>query len=117
MTEHTGDLRDPALAAETLWGEAEPVVIIVCDTCRPGNEPYAALRPGARRASVTRSREIAVRQAACLGNGRRALSAAPVGKGSWSHGFGQIPYRGRPQTLKDALAARISSLELIKEIP
>lgn len=144
MTEHTGDLRDPALATEALQGKPESVTIIVCDTCRLGDEPDAAPRPGAllarTTASLARSRDIAVKQVACLGNCQRSLSAALVRKRSWSYVFGgldvsaaadlvagaelfrnstdgRLPYQGRPETLKGALVARVPPLELAKEIP
>lgn len=144
MTEYPGDLRDPVLAAEPLQEGAEPVTIIVCATCRLGDEPDAETRPGALLALATadaaRSGGIAVKQVACLGNCQRSLSAALVRKGSWSYVFGglgvsvapdlvaaaelfrnstdgRLPYQDRPESLKGALVARVPPLELVKEIP
>lgn len=144
MTEYPGDPRDPILSAEALGGEVASVTIIVCDTCRLGDEPHATLRSGAllarATAKVPRSSEIAVKGVACLGNCQRALSAALVRRGSWSYVFGgleicsaadlvagaelfrnstdgRLPYSSRPEALKGALVARIPPLELIKEIP
>jgi predicted metal-binding protein len=79
-----------------------------------------------------------VRSVECLGNCKRRLSAALIRDGAWSYVFGDlnttsgddlvagaklfatstdglIPWRGRPDSLKRGLIARIPPLALIKE--
>ena len=82
---------------------------------------------------------IAVRQVECLGNCKRRLSAALLRDGCWSYVFGDlspesgsdlvvgaklfaksqdglIPWRGRPDSLKRGLVARIPPVSDLKVI-
>jgi predicted metal-binding protein len=79
-----------------------------------------------------------VRTVECLGNCKRRLSASIVQDGAWSYVFGdlaedsgadlvagasllataedgKIPWRGRPDSLKRGLVARIPPLTLLKD--
>ena len=81
---------------------------------------------------------VRVHRIACLGNCKRRLSAAMVKPGAWSYVFGDlsvdsgadlvagaklfadsadglIPWRGRPDSLKRGLVARIPPIVLTKE--
>ena len=82
---------------------------------------------------------IRVRQVECLGNCKRRLSAALLRDGCWSYVFGDLtpesgpdlitgaklfatatdgilPWRGRPDSLKRGLVARIPPLAIVKDI-
>ncbi|KQU76236.1 metal-binding protein [Aminobacter sp. DSM 101952] len=118
------------------------VTILVCSSCRDETGSDAHPRAGerlaesARRAAVGQG--ITVRTVECLGNCKRRLSAALLRDGAWSYVFGDlnvssgddlvtgaqlfststdglIPWRGRPDSLKRGLVARIPPLALIKE--
>lgn len=118
------------------------VTILVCSSCRDETGSDAHPRAGAKLAEATRAAAsqdgIAVRSVECLGNCKRRLSAAILRDGSWSYVFGDlhpdsgddlvvgaklfatstdglIPWRGRPDSLKRGLVARIPPLALIKE--
>ncbi|MFT3973131.1 MAG: DUF1636 family protein [Amaricoccus sp.] len=83
---------------------------------------------------------VAVRRVACLGNCSRGLSAAMYRPGSWTYVFGGLdeaagpdllaaarlfagstdgflPFRGRPETLKRGLIARIPPIEMLEDLP
>lgn len=121
---------------------AAAVTILVCSSCRDETGSDAHPRAGARLADATRSaaanQDIAVRSVECLGNCKRRLSAALLRDGSWSYIFGDlttssgddlvagaklfatstdglIPWRGRPDSLKRGLVARIPPLDQLKE--
>ena len=121
---------------------AADVTILVCSSCRDENGSDTHPRAGARLAEATRAagelESITVRSVECLGNCKRRLSAAILRDGSWSYVFGDlaitssddlvtgaklfatstdglIPWRGRPDSLKRGLVARIPPLDLIKE--
>ena len=118
------------------------VTIIVCASCR--NETGADTHPRAgelladdtRRAAS--GEDIRIRSVECLGNCKRRLSAAILRDGCWSYVFGDltttsgadlvtgaklfatstdglIPWRGRPDSLKRGLVARIPPLDLLKD--
>ncbi|WP_436121252.1 DUF1636 family protein [Aminobacter sp. LjRoot7] len=117
------------------------VTILVCSSCRDETGSDAHPRAGAQLAEHARlaaNGEIAVRSVECLGNCKRRLSAALIRDGAWSYVFGDlntnsgddlvagaklfatstdglIPWRGRPDSLKRGLIARIPPLALIKE--
>ncbi|XHM78854.1 DUF1636 family protein [Mesorhizobium sp. ANAO-SY3R2] len=121
---------------------AAAVTILVCSSCRDETGSDAHPRAGTRLAEDARlaasGENIAVRSVECLGNCKRRLSAALIRNGSWSYVFGDlrvtsgedlvtgaklfststdglIPWRGRPDSLKRGLIARIPPLALIKE--
>ncbi|RUZ20055.1 DUF1636 domain-containing protein, partial [Mesorhizobium sp. M7A.F.Ca.CA.001.04.1.1] len=82
--------------------------------------------------------DIRIRSVECLGNCKRRLSAAILRDGCWSYVFGDltatsgadlvtgaklfatskdglIPWRGRPDSLKRGLIARIPPLDMLKD--
>jgi len=123
------------------------VTVVVCATCRDESGSDAHPRAGlllaedARRAAARDPQaEIRVRTVECLGNCKRRLSAALLRDGCWSYVFGDltpesgedlvagaklfaasqdglIPWRGRPDSLKRGLVARIPPLDLLKDVP
>lgn len=134
------DILDASSDAEDV--RAESVTILVCSSCRDETGSDAHPRAGAKLAEATRqaanSEGITVRSVECLGNCKRRLSAALIRDGSWSYVFGDlkvtsgedlvtgaklfststdglIPWRGRPDSLKRGLVARIPPLALLKE--
>lgn len=122
--------------------QAATVTIVVCESCRDetGSEAYPrageSLAADALRAAEGSGVKVAT--VSCLGNCKRRLSAAIVKPGAWSYVFGDlamdsgadlvagatlfaastdglIPWRGRPDSLKRGLVARIPPLDLAKE--
>ncbi|MBN9245397.1 MAG: DUF1636 family protein [Mesorhizobium sp.] len=120
------------------------VTILVCATCRDetGSDTHpragALLAHDVRRAAA--DADIRVRTVECLGNCKRRLSAALLRDGCWSYVFGDltpdsgpdlvagarlfstsedglIPWRGRPDSLKRGLVARIPPLASTKDVP
>jgi predicted metal-binding protein len=118
-------------------GEAPDVAILVCRTCRDSSGSDAFPRAGDLLAAATRqlaaAHDIPVTEVECLGNCKRRLSAALLKPGAWSYVFGDLttdaavdlvagarlfatsedgllPWRGRPQSLKRGLVARIPPL-------
>jgi predicted metal-binding protein len=116
------------------------VTILVCRTCRDSSGSDAFPRPGQRLADATREaaaiHRIPVAEIECLGNCKRRLSAGLLKQGAWSYVFGDLtiasaadlidgarlfatstdgllPWRGRPESLKRGLVARIPPLSLI----
>jgi predicted metal-binding protein len=114
--------------------EQSAVVVVVCSSCRDEAGSDARPRAGEKLAEDTlraaAGTAIWVDTVECLGNCKRRLSAAIVKEGSWSYVFGDlttasgadlvagaqlfagsedglIPWRGRPQSLKQGLVARI----------
>ena len=92
-----------------------------------------------RNTSAAAGDAIRVRQVECLGNCKRRLSAAILRDGCWSYVFGDLatdsgpdlvagarlfatstdglmPWRGRPDSLKRGLVARIPPLDALKDI-
>lgn len=121
---------------------AAEVTILVCSSCRDELGSDTHPRAGAKLAESARQaaagEDITVRSVECLGNCKRRLSAAILRDGSWSYVFGDldiasgddlvtgaklfatstdglIPWRGRPNSLKRGLIARIPPLNLLKE--
>jgi predicted metal-binding protein len=122
--------------------DAAPVTIVVCESCRDETGSDAYPRAGESLASDTRCAAegsgVWVTTVSCLGNCKRRLSAAMIKPGAWSYVFGDlsidsgadlvagakllagspdglIPWRGRPDSLKRGLVARIPPLDLMKE--
>lgn len=118
------------------------VTVIVCASCRDESGSDAHPRAGELLAQDTRraasDETIRVRTVECLGNCKRRLSAAILRDGCWSYVFGDltatsgadlvtgaklfatstdglIPWRGRPDSLKRGLVARIPPLDMLKD--
>ncbi|MFD1982830.1 DUF1636 family protein [Mesorhizobium newzealandense] len=131
--------------ADNSSGESDAlagVTVIVCASCRDETGSDAHPRAGellaqdARRAAS--GEDVRVFSVECLGNCKRRLSAAILRDGCWSYVFGDltatsgadlvsgaklfatstdglIPWRGRPDSLKRGLVARIPPLDLLKD--
>jgi predicted metal-binding protein len=118
------------------------ITVIVCASCRDETGSDARPRAGELLAEDTRqaalAEKIRVRTVECLGNCKRRLSAAILRDGCWSYVFGDltttsgadlvtgaklfatssyglIPWRGRPDSLKRGLVARIPPLDMLKD--
>ena len=118
------------------------VTVIVCASCRYETGSDAHPRAGELLADDTRraasDENIRIRTVECLGNCKRRLSAAILRDGCWSYVFGDltmasgadlvtgaklfatstdglIPWRGRPDSLKRGLVARIPPLDMLKD--
>ncbi|MDF3212927.1 DUF1636 domain-containing protein [Mesorhizobium sp. M7A.F.Ca.CA.001.09.2.1] len=118
------------------------VTIIVCGSCRNETGSDAHPRAGELLTDDTRRAaagdDIRIRSVECLGNCKRRLSAAILRDGCWSYVFGDltatsgadlvtgaklfatskdglIPWRGRPDSLKRGLIARIPPLDMLKD--
>jgi len=133
-----GTADNPSDDGEALAG----VTVIVCSSCRDETGSDAHPRAGALLAEDTRraasGENIRIRTVECLGNCKRRLSAALLRDGCWSYVFGDldttsggdliagaklfaastdglIPWRGRPDSLKRGLVARIPPLHMLKD--
>ena len=120
------------------------VTVIVCASCRDETGSDAHPRAGELLAENTRQAasgdNLSIRTVECLGNCKRRLSAAILRDGCWSYVFGDltaasgadlvtgaklfatstdglIPWRGRPDSLKRGLVARIPPLDMLKDQP
>lgn len=118
------------------------ITVIVCASCRDETGSDAHPRAGELLAEDTRQaasgEKIRIRTVECLGNCKRRLSAAVLRDGCWSYVFGDltttsgadlvtgaklfatsndglIPWRGRPDSLKRGLVARIPPLDMLKD--
>ena len=115
-----------------------PVVVFVCETCRSASQKPDAPREGAILADLARQladTDIDVRAVACLANCKRGLSASIQSADGWSYVFGDLtvdsaadlltgarllsqstdglmPWKGRPDSLKRGMIARIPPLAL-----
>ncbi|RJG44690.1 DUF1636 family protein [Mesorhizobium sp. DCY119] len=121
---------------------APGVTILVCSSCRDETGSDARPRAGEHLAQgairAAAPEKITVKQVECLGNCKSRLSAALLRDGSWSYVFGDLttesgpdlitgaklfatstdgilPWRGRPDSLKRGLVARIPPLDLLKD--
>jgi len=121
----------------------DTITIVVCSSCRDETGSDAHPRAGHVLGMATRDAAsetgIQVREVECLGNCKRRLSAALLRDGCWSYVFGDltidsgpdlitganlfaastdglIPWRGRPDSLKRGLVARIPPLAHLKDI-
>ena len=118
------------------------MTIVVCASCRDENGSDAHPRAGATLAAnahAAAAGDVRVTSVECLGNCKRRLSAAILRDGCWSYVFGDlttesgpdlvagaklfagstdglIPWRGRPDSLKRGLVARIPPLGILKDI-
>ncbi len=132
----------PAGAAASAPADYSAVTVVVCATCRDESGSDAHPRAGtilADRTKAASEGEIRVATVDCLGNCKRRLSAAILRDGCWSYVFGDlttesgpdliagaklfagstdglIPWRGRPDSLKRGLVARIPPLASLKDI-
>ncbi len=120
----------------------EGVTLVVCSSCRDATgsdaRPRAGELLGNQVRETARGTGVAVRQAECLGNCKRRLSAALLRDGCWSYVFGDLteddapdlvagallfatstdgllPWRGRPDCLKRGLVARIPPLAILED--
>jgi predicted metal-binding protein len=121
---------------------APGVVVYVCRSCRSEADPNADPRPGATLAQAAialgEAEGVDVRSVNCLANCKRGLSAAMRSADGWSYMFGSLseddaadllvgarllssapdglmPWRGRPDSLKRGLIARIPPLNFTEE--
>jgi predicted metal-binding protein len=113
---------------------AGAATVYVCITCRHPGGPDTEPRPGAILAAATAKAAegsgVVIKPVRCLANCTRGLSAAVRCNGSWTYVFGGLdaacasalvdgarllasaadgimPWRGRPQSLKRGLIARV----------
>jgi predicted metal-binding protein len=118
------------------------VTVVVCTSCRDASGSDGRPRAGDHLADSTcaaaRGTGISVRRIECLGNCKRRLSAALLRDGCWSYVFGDLatdsgadlvtgatlfatstdgllPWRGRPDSLKRGMVARLPPPALIKD--
>ncbi|TPL01671.1 DUF1636 domain-containing protein [Mesorhizobium sp. B2-4-14] len=141
--DHNGSFSAGAADISSADGDAlSGVTVIVCASCRDETGSDAHPRAGELLAQDTRraaaSENVRVRTVECLGNCKRRLSAAILRDSCWSYVFGDlttssgadlvtgaklfatssdglIPWRGRPDSLKRGLVARIPPLDLLKD--
>ena len=132
----------PAGAGICASADLSAVTVVVCATCRDEAGSDAEPRAGVQLAAATHAAaagEVRVTTVECLGNCKRRLSAAILRDGCWSYVFGDlaadsgpdlvagaklfagstdglIPWRGRPDSLKRGLVARIPPLDRLKDI-
>lgn len=133
----------PVPEGETAAASHGAVTVVVCSSCRDETGSDAHPRAGHLLGTAVRDAaagtNVEVRQAECLGNCKRRLSAALLRKGCWSYVFGDLrvengpdlvaaarlfetstdgllPWRGRPDCLKRGLIARIPPLAELKDI-
>jgi predicted metal-binding protein len=133
---------EPSAAGKAVGDSVDSggVTILVCSSCRDSSGSDAEPRAGTLLAAATRTAAgdhgIAVAEIECLGNCKRRLSAGFVKSGAWSYVFGDLaidsgadlvtgarlfatsadgllPWRGRPDSLKRGLVARVPPVTLI----
>ena len=127
-------------------GLAGRATVMVCITCRAATDPPGddAPRAGMALAESTAAAsdsDISVQRIRCLGNCSRGLSAAIRCDDSWTYVFGGLeptrdgpslvvgarllalaadgimPWRGRPESLKRGLIARVPPGNFREELP
>jgi predicted metal-binding protein len=127
-------------------GPAGRATVMVCITCRGAANTDDEPRPGAALADATavaaaNSADVSVQRIRCLGNCSRGLSAAIRCDNTWTYVFGGLeptqdgpsliigarllaqaadgimPWRGRPDSLKRGLIARVPPLGYREESP
>lgn len=118
------------------------MTVFVCRSCRDADDPSIDPRPGLLLAQAVidkaQGSHIAVRSVSCLANCKRGSSAAIRRKSGWSYVFGGLkpedaadivtgaeifsrsedglmPWRGRPDSLKRGMIARIPPFDFIEE--
>lgn len=119
-----------------------PATILVCVTCRTDKEPEAGRAlADATVLAAAEAPEIQVQSVCCLGNCARGLSAAIRCTHAWTYIFGALestsdgpalvagarllahatdgllPWRGRPDSLKRGLIARVPPAALTEPVP
>jgi predicted metal-binding protein len=123
---------------------AAQTTVLVCITCRASTDPSNAPRKGltlanAAAAALGNAGDINVIRVRCLGNCNRGLSAAIRRENAWTYVFGNLdaendgpaliagarlysestdglmPWRGRPDSLKRGLIARVPPLDFVGE--
>lgn len=121
---------------------ASGVVVFVCRSCRDDVDPDAEPRAGTLLAdavmATAQESGVVVRSVNCLANCKRGLSAVLRGADGWSYVFGGLtpndaedlltgarmlaasadglmPWRGRPDTLKRGMVARIPPFDFTEE--
>ncbi len=134
----------PSLTDVTDKSKAQGVVVFVCRSCRAEADPTAEPRAGATLAQTVsalgKDEGVTVRSVNCLANCKRGLSAAIRTQDGWSYIFGGLaqddaadllvgarllenapdglmPWRGRPDSLKRGMVARIPPLHHTEETP
>jgi predicted metal-binding protein len=127
-------------------GPAGRATVLVCITCRAATDPTDVPRAGVALADATTlaaasASGISVERIRCLGNCNRGLSAAIRCENTWSYVFGGLepmrdgpslvigaqllaqaadgimPWRGRPDSLKRGLIARVPPSNFREEMP
>lgn len=120
--------------------------VLVCITCRAATDPADVPRAGIALAEATAvaaasAADISVQRIRCLGNCNRGPSAAIRCENTWSYVFGGLepardglslvigaqllaqaedgimPWRGRPESLKRGLIARVPPSNFREELP
>lgn len=136
------DVAPTELAEDIRDADGPDATILVCSSCRDESGSDTRPRAGEHLAQATQraaaGENIRVRQVECLGNCKRRLSAALLRDGCWSYVFGDLtldsgpdlitgaklfatatdgilPWRGRPDSLKRGLIARIPPLAILKD--
>jgi predicted metal-binding protein len=123
---------------------AAQTTVLVCITCRRSTDPADAPRRGPKLASAAAqalgdATDITLLRVRCLGNCSRGLSAAIRRDSAWTYVFGQLdedndgpaliagarlyaqssdhlmPWRGRPESLKRGLIARVPPADFLGE--
>jgi predicted metal-binding protein len=129
----------PDRDAETPARDATATVIYVCTTCRRPDDPEDHPRPGASLAAATiaaaQNTGIKVQPLRCLANCKRGCTAVMRKPDAWTYVFGHLdpaadaqalvtgaellsqsadglmPWRGRPDSLKRGLIARVPPID------
>jgi predicted metal-binding protein len=129
----------PDRDAETPARDATATVIYVCTTCRRPDDPEDHPRPGASLAAATiaaaQNTSIKVQPLRCLANCKRGCTAVMRKPDAWTYVFGHLdpaadaqalvtgaellsqsadglmPWRGRPDSLKRGLIARVPPID------
>lgn len=118
------------------------VTVFVCKNCRDAEDPSIEPRPGALLAQAASefdgTARIRIRAVACLANCKRGSSAAMRRRNGWSYVFGGLtpddaadlltgaellagsadglmPWRGRPESLKRGMIARIPPFDFTED--
>ena len=120
------------------------VTIFVCKNCRDVDDPTIEPRPGALLAEASLALgiggKVIVRSVSCLANCKRGSSATIRRRDGWSYVFGGLtpdnagdlltgaallacsqdglmPWKGRPDSLKRGMIARIPPFDFTEETP
>ncbi|MDI4665869.1 DUF1636 family protein [Xanthobacter autotrophicus] len=122
-------------------GDPPAVTVFICTTCRSpgeGESPVDGAVLADAAAAALLPDGVAVKGVRCLANCKRSLSAAMVRRDGWTYVFGDLaadaapdliagaallasssdglmPWRGRPESLKRGMVARIPPLSFPEE--